>query len=275
MYDHQLLGRKLEDITTVVKLLAMQVGSFIMAQQEKIVAADVKTKSLNSLVSYVDIEAEKRLVEGLKRILPHAGFITEEETTAQTTGDGDVFWIVDPLDGTTNYLNGLPIFAISIALRVAGETVVGVVYEIVNVELFSCWKGGGAYLYDDPIKVSNKSPLSNALLATGFPYHDFSKMQQYLRLLQDCFEHTRGMRRFGSAATDLAYVACGRFEGFFEYGLNAWDVAAGALLVQEAGGVVADFNGGDNYLFGKEIIAAAPSISTELQQLVGVYLGEK
>jgi myo-inositol-1(or 4)-monophosphatase len=118
-----------------------------------------------------------------------------------------------------------------------------------------------------------KGPLNDALLATGFPYHDFSKMPQYMQLLQDCFQFCRGMRRFGSAATDLAYVACGRFEGFFEYGLNPWDVAAGILLVQEAGGSVTDFKGGDDFIFGKEILAASHTISDELYNLVNKHLG--
>jgi myo-inositol-1(or 4)-monophosphatase len=222
-------------------------------------------------VSYVDVEAEKMLVEGLQKLVPDSAFVTEEETIPQAKGER--YWIIDPLDGTTNFLHGLPLFAISIALVDKGEIVVGVVYEIGNDELFYAWKNGGAFLNEKPIAVSKKAPLSNALLATGFPYHDFSKMPQYMNLLQDCFRYTRGMRRFGSAATDLAYVACGRFEGFFEYGLNAWDVAAGCLLVTEAGGSVSDFRGGADYIFGKEILAASNTIQTELLALVNKHLG--
>jgi myo-inositol-1(or 4)-monophosphatase len=261
----------LRDQTLSVNVLALQVGQFIREQQNQLKASDVQTKSLNSLVSYVDVEAEKMLVEGLKKIVPDAGFLTEEETTDQEKGD--IYWIIDPLDGTTNYLHGLPLYAISIALVEKGNVVIGVVYEIGNDELFFAWKDGGAFLNGDPISVSAKGPLNNALLATGFPYHDFSKMPQYMQLLQDCFQFCRGMRRFGSAATDLAYVACGRFEGFFEYGLNPWDVAAGILLVQEAGGSVTDFKGGDDFIFGKEILAASHTISDELYNLVNKHLG--
>jgi myo-inositol-1(or 4)-monophosphatase len=261
----------LKDITLSTNVLALLVGEFIREQQQKITAADVQTKSLNSLVSYVDVEAEKMLVEGLQKLVPDAAFVTEEETIPQAKGER--YWIIDPLDGTTNFLHGLPLFAISIALVDKGEIVVGVVYEIGNDELFYAWKNGGAFLNEKPIAVSKKAPLSNALLATGFPYHDFSKMPQYMNLLQDCFRYTRGMRRFGSAATDLAYVACGRFEGFFEYGLNAWDVAAGCLLVTEAGGSVSDFRGGTDYIFGKEILAASNTIQTELLALVNKHLG--
>lgn len=261
----------LKDITLSTNVLTLLVGEFIREQQQKITAADVQTKSLNSLVSYVDVEAEKMLVEGLQKLVSDAAFVTEEETIPQAKGER--YWIIDPLDGTTNFLHGLPLFAISIALVDKGEIVVGVVYEIGNDELFYAWKNGGAFLNEKPIAVSKKAPLSNALLATGFPYHDFSKMPQYMNLLQDCFRYTRGMRRFGSAATDLAYVACGRFEGFFEYGLNAWDVAAGCLLVTEAGGSVSDFRGGADYIFGKEILAASNTIQTELLALVNKHLG--
>ena len=263
--------QNLHDLTLATNVLTLQVGQFIRQQQDQLKAGDVQTKSLNSLVSYVDVEAEKMLVDGLKKLVPEAGFLTEEETTQQEKGE--TYWIIDPLDGTTNYLHGLPLYAISIALVENGEVVLGVVYEIGNDELFYAWKDGGAFMNDTPIRVSKKEPLSNALLATGFPYHDFSKMPQYMQLLQDCFQFTRGMRRFGSAATDLAYVACGRFEGFFEYGLNPWDVAAGVLLVKEAGGVVTDFQGGQDFIFGKEILAASGSIKDELFRLVNRHLG--
>ena len=261
----------LHDLTLAVNVLTLQVGQFIREQQDQLTAGDVQTKSLNSLVSYVDVEAEKMLVEGLKKLVPDAGFLTEEETTDQEKGEK--YWIIDPLDGTTNYLHGLPLYAISIALVENKQVVIGVVYEIGNDELFYAWKDGGAYLNDKPISVSKKEQLSSALLATGFPYHDFSKMPQYMQLLQDCFQYTRGMRRFGSAATDLAYVACGRFEGFFEYGLNPWDVAAGVLLVHEAGGIVTDFTGGQDYIYGKEILAASNTIKDELFRLVNQHLG--
>jgi myo-inositol-1(or 4)-monophosphatase len=264
--------QNLKDITLAVNVLTLQVGEFIREQQYLISAKDVQTKSLNSLVTYVDIEAEKMLVSGLREILPEAGFLTEEETTSEEKGE--TFWIIDPLDGTTNFLHGLPVFAISIALMHEGEIVVGVVYEIGHSELFYAWKNGGAFLNEKPIRVSAKSPLKDTLLATGFPYHDFSKMPQYMNLLQDCFRLSRGMRRIGSAATDLAYVAAGRFDGFFEYGLNPWDVAAGCLLVTEAGGKVSDFSRGSKYIFENEIVCGSTEIFEELFALVNKHLGE-
>jgi myo-inositol-1(or 4)-monophosphatase len=264
--------KNLKDITLAVNILSLTVGEFIREQQSKIKASDVQTKSLNSLVSYVDVEAEKMLVSGLRELVPEAGFLTEEETTSQEKGD--VFWIIDPLDGTTNFLHGLPVFAISIALMQHNEVVLGVVYEIGHDELFYAWKDGGAYLNESRIFVSKTGPLKETLLATGFPYHDFSKMPQYMNLLQDCFRYSRGMRRIGSAATDLAYVAAGRFNGFFEYGLNPWDVAAGCILVTEAGGKVSDFEAGTNYIFGNEILCASTVIFDELFSLVNKHLGK-
>jgi len=264
--------KNLKDIMLAVNILSLTVGEFIREQQSKIKASDVQTKSLNSLVSYVDVEAEKMLVSGLRELVPEAGFLTEEETTSQEKGD--VFWIIDPLDGTTNFLHGLPVFAISIALMQHNEVVLGVVYEIGHDELFYAWKDGGAYLNESRIFVSKTGPLKETLLATGFPYHDFSKMPQYMNLLQACFRYSRGMRRIGSAATDLAYVAAGRFNGFFEYGLNPWDVAAGCILVTEAGGKVSDFKGGNNYIFASEILCASTVVFDELYSLVNKHLGE-
>jgi len=261
----------LSDLTHATNVLVLQVGDFIREQRKTFQTTDIKTKSLNSLVSYVDVEAEKMLVEGLRKMLPEADFITEEETVSQQ--QSELFWVIDPLDGTTNFMHGLPIYAISIALMKNNEVLLGVIYEIAHDELFYAWQGGGAYLNQKKIQVSNEENLSNTLLATGFPYHDFSKMPQYMMLLQDCFRQTRGMRRLGSAATDLAYVAAGRFDGFFEYGLAPWDVAAGVIIVIEAGGFACDFSGGDDCVFGKEILAGGANIKSGLFDMVKNRLG--
>ncbi len=241
-----------------LEILCKEVGQFIKEHQTKVSAEDIESKSLNSLVSYVDKTAEEKLVKGLSNILPEAGFITEEGTTNKKSESCN--WIIDPLDGTTNYLHGLPIYAISVALQCEGKLRLGVVYELGQQEMFSAVAQQGAKLNGRPIKVSSESKMQNALFATGFPYHDFGRMDSFNQLLTFFYQNSRGLRRLGSAATDLAYVACGRFSGFFEYGLSPWDVAAGALLVQEAGGVVSDFKGGDNYLFGNDICAASQNI---------------
>lgn len=264
---------ELQKIVIQVNDLVRSVGSYILAQREVISGKDIETKSLNSFVSYVDREAENKLVASLQEILPEAGFITEEETIK--TERKEYNWIVDPLDGTTNYLHGIPVFAISVALVSEEEELVGVVHELGNDELFHAFKDGGAFCNGSPIQVSGHTELKDALMATGFPYYDFTRMDEYLALLRHFFRSTRGVRRLGSAATDLAYVASGRFDGFFEYGLNAWDVAAGALLVKEAGGEVTDFSYGKDYIFGKEILAYSPGLSVELHQAIETYLNGK
>lgn len=250
--------------------LVREVGSFIRREQAGITSKDVETKSLNSLVSYVDKEAEKKLVKGLSQLFPSAGFIAEEGTGERN--DNGANWIVDPLDGTTNYLHGLPEYAVSVALHDGKEVVLGVVLEIGQNECFYAWKDGGAYNNGEPIHARKNDVLSNSLMATGFPYYDFDRMDGYLALLRDCFQKTRGVRRWGSAAVDLAYVACGRFDGFFEYGLNPWDVAAGLLIVEEAGGTVTAFSATNDPIFGREIIASTAGITEELGALVRSHL---
>ena len=249
-----------------VARLAREAGAYIRSQQGQISAHQTEVKSLNSFVSFVDQTAEEMLVDGLQKLLPEAGYIVEEATI--DTGTKPWMWLVDPLDGTTNFLHGLPIYAVSIGLSYNGVMQLAVVHEISLNETFTATKGGGAFLNDAPLRVSTNRGLANGLVATGFPYYDFGQMDAYLHLLGDFFQSTRGLRRLGSAATDLAYVAAGRFDGFFEYGLSPWDVAAGSLLVTEAGGEVTDFFGKDNYIFGKTILASTPGIHREFREKV-------
>jgi myo-inositol-1(or 4)-monophosphatase len=248
--------------------LGRLVGAYIREEAKSFNYHFVEEKGLNDLVSYVDKTAEEQIVKGLKKILPEAGFITEEGTAGYSTEE--YRWIVDPLDGTTNFTHGLPVFAVSIALIHLEELVVGVVYEINKDEMFSATLGKGALLNGKPIKVSSREKLSESLLATGFPYYNFEQMPAYLNILNEFMQSTHGLRRMGSAAVDLAYVACGRFEGFFEYNLNAWDVAAGSLIVKEAGGEVTDFNLGSNFLFDREIIAGG-KVLIEMQSIISKY----
>ncbi len=257
---------KLETLCEQACRVVVETGAFIRGERGKVNARQIQTKGLNSLVSYVDTEAERRLVEGLGELLPEATFLTEEATVEQQRSE--LRWIIDPLDGTTNFLHGLPCFAVSVGLEVSGELRLGIVYEVNRDECFFAWKGGGAFLNGDPIRVSDTPRLQDAVLATGFPYHDFKRVDPYFRALQELVRTTRGIRRFGAAAVDLAYVACGRFDGFFEYSLNPWDVAGGALLVQEAGGRVFDFNGGNDFLHGQEILAANPHLAPPLLQVL-------
>ena len=257
----------LETLTRQGLSVIEEVAGFIQGELGRVSDAAIETKSKNSLVSYVDKTAERRLVEGLGALVPASTFLTEEETVAK--GEGYWQWVIDPLDGTTNFLNGIPVFGISVALRQNGRTVLVIVHEVCRAESFYAWEGGGAFLNGQPIRTSTVQALPQALLATGFPYYDYERMQSYLQVLAKLMQNTLGIRRLGSAAIDLAYVACGRFEAFFEYSLHPWDVAAGAFIVEQAGGRVADFHGGDRYLFGKEIIAACPGVFTELLDIVG------
>lgn len=240
------------------RTLVLEAGTFIREQLGKVGQQSVEEKSINQLVSYVDRKAEELLVAGLRKIVPEATFVTEEQTVENQ--QSELQWIIDPLDGTTNFLYNLPIFSVSVALQKGNEIVVGVVYEINRQECFYAWQGGGAWLNEVAIRVSKTQTLEQSLVATGFPVDSFGRLAPHLKAVGYFIQHTRGLRRLGSAATDLAYVACGRFDVYFEYNLNAWDVAAGVLLVHEAGGAVTDFSGGDNYLFGREVVAANRSV---------------
>lgn len=243
----------LDEICMSVVDLSRQIGEFLMEEKHKITEKDVQSKGKHDYVTYVDKTAEKKIVEGLSKILPSAGFIAEEGTSSKI---GETYnWIVDPLDGTTNFIHGLAPFCVSIALKRDDEIILGVIYEPNLDEAFYAWENSPAFLNKKPIKVSKTASLDNALIATGFPYYDYSKLDAYMELFKYCMRNTRGVRRLGSAAIDLAYVACGRMDGFYEYGLQAWDVAAGSFIVGRAGGVISDFSNAENFVFGKEIVA--------------------
>lgn len=245
--NYELLCSKVIAITRLT-------GNFIRKESMNFDANAVEFKGLNDLVSYVDKTAEKQLVRNLAKLIPEAGFTTEEETI---NSRGEVYnWIIDPLDGTTNFIHGIPTYAISVALYEDDQPVIGVVYEINRGEMFFTYKGGAAYLNNKEIRVSTRTSLADSLLATGFPYYQFDKQAQYMQLFSEMMQKCHGLRRIGSAATDLAYVACGRFDAFFEYNLNAWDVAAGAYLVQQAGGNIMNFSAGAEFLEKREILAS-------------------
>ncbi|MEH0154549.1 inositol monophosphatase family protein [Limibacter armeniacum] len=256
----------LASIARQVKELSQQVRTFIMGEFNGFDRDHVEYKGMNDMVSYVDKTAEKMLVEKLSQIVPEAGFIAEEGTGEKKEGDWN--WIVDPLDGTTNFIHGVPTFAISIALMDEENVAFGLVHELNLDECFYAYRGGGAYLNDKPMMVSKQTKLKKGLVATGFPFIDFVKMPQYMEILTDMMKHSHGLRRMGSAAVDMAYVAAGRFEGFFEYNLKPWDVAAGVILVEEAGGNVTDFKGGTDHIFGKEMLAAAPGVHADMLKVI-------
>jgi myo-inositol-1(or 4)-monophosphatase len=245
----------LHSIEKEVIELCGEVAHFIRQESSQFDRARIEQKgTFSNLVSYVDKESEKKIVTALKKIIPGAGFLAEEGTDSK--GENEYQWIIDPLDGTTNFLHGLPIFAISIALRRNEKVVLGIVHEVSHSECFHAIENGKAFCNEAQIKVSPVTHLNESLLATGFPYYHSDKKDVYLDIIKHFLESTHGIRRLGSAAIDLVYVAAGRLEGFFEYDLKPWDVAGGAFILQQAGGKVTDFKGGDNFLFGGELCAA-------------------
>lgn len=255
----------LNQITQQVVECAKNVGEFIRTERSSFSYKHVEIKGLNDLVSYVDKTSEQKLVEKLSEICPEAGFIVEENTKSDIK---EYNWIVDPLDGTTNFVHGIPCYAISIALEYKGEIIIGVVYEVAQNECFYAYKNGGAFLNNTKIEVSERKNLSESLIATGFPIYNFNRLDNYINALTYLMKNTHGLRRIGAAAVDLCYLACGRVDAFFEYNLNAWDVAAGALIVKEAGGSVTDFSSNQNWLFGKEIIATNTHLKNEFNKVI-------
>ncbi|MCZ4694350.1 inositol monophosphatase [Ancylomarina euxinus] len=260
----------LESVCRQTQKIAIEVGSFIKEQQNKINANVIQNKGTHDFVTYVDKTSEAKIIEALKPLIPEAGFIAEEGT--ETTTGEKYNWIIDPLDGTTNYIHGFSPFAVSIALKKDDKIVLGLVYEISLNECFYSWDGAPAYLNNKVISVSEANTLETSLIGTGFPYHNFEQLDNYMELLKYLCINSQGVRRPGSAATDLAYVACGRFDAFYEYGLQSWDVAAGAFLVQQAGGKVCDFLGESDYIFGQEIIASNSLNFNEIKNCVQKFM---
>jgi myo-inositol-1(or 4)-monophosphatase len=257
---------KLEKLTFDVCTLARSIGEFLRSERKGFSQSRVKIKGLNNFVSDVDKNAEQQIVDSLRSMLPEAGFIAEEGTA--TCSNERYRWVVDPLDGTTNFIHGLAPYAVSIALMDGDEVILGVVHEAVANECFYAWKGSKSFLDGHEIHVSEVATVESALVATGFPYYNFEKIQRYMNSLAFFMQRSHGMRRLGSAATDLAYVACGRFEAFYEYSLQPWDVAAGSLIVKQAGGRISDFSGGNAYIFGQEMVSTNAKIYEEFLEIV-------
>ncbi len=243
----------LETLTQQTISLSKEVGQFLLDNLTKLSDDMIESKGRMDFVTEIDKASEKQLVKSLETILPEAGFIAEEGTSDRK---GERYnWIIDPLDGTTNYIHGVIPFSISIALQDHDRLVMGVVLDPSQDECFYAWEEGGAFLNDSAIRVSQKEHLGQALVATGFPYTDFSLIDQYMGAMRDFMTKTHGLRRLGSAAIDLAYVACGRYDAFFEYHLKPWDVAAGTVIIREAGGTVCDFVGGQGFLSNENYVA--------------------
>lgn len=248
----------------VAKKAAKEASTIIRSYAEQ-ASFDVKLKGKNDLVTDADVSSEKKIIQIIEDSFPDDAILAEESQQKSSLPEGRV-WIIDPIDGTTNFAHGFPVYCVSIALWDDKEPKVGLVLEVANDELFTAIKGEGAFLNGEPISISKNDDPSSSLLGTGFPYNNLNLVDNYLKLFKRMMEKTHGVRRPGSAAWDLCNVACGRFEGFYEYGLSPWDVAAGVLIIQEAGGIITDWKGEDNWLFGQRIIAGNKSIVNFLQK---------
>lgn len=254
---------------TIAVKAARRAGNLIHRAADSIDHLTVTKKSHSDYVSEVDRAAEQAIIAILKEAYPsHA--ILAEESGAQ--GDSEYVWIIDPLDGTTNFLHGFPQYAVSIALQHNGVLTQAVIYDPTRNDLFTATRGSGAYLNDRRLRVSSRKDLADCLIGTGFPYTRFEHIDAYLNIMRNLMQKTSGLRRPGSASLDLAYTAAGRYDGFFEFGLKPWDMAAGCLLITEAGGMVGDLEGNDNYLKSGNVCAGNPKVFEEMLKIMAPHL---
>ena len=251
---------------------ARSAGNVIIRNLDRLDGLAIHTKDRNDFVTEVDQKAEQEIIYTLRKAFPDHGILAEESGLRE---GNDYQWIIDPLDGTTNFLHGFPQFAVSIALRHKGRLEHGVVYDPLRQELLTATRGAGAMLNDRRLRVTKRNSLDGALLGTGFPFKSQQHLETYLDMFRALFPNTAGIRRPGSAALDLAYVAAGRLDGFWEIGLNIWDMAAGVLLIQEAGGISSDFLGGHNHLESGNLVAGNPKVFTEILKTIRPFVTEE
>jgi len=261
----------LHPMINVAVKAARAAGNIINRAALDVESVRVSQKQVNDFVTEVDQASEKTIIETLLTAYPGHAIWAEESGKEHGAQDSDYVWIIDPLDGTTNFIHGLPIYCVSIALAVKGKIEQAVVYDPTRNDLFTATKGRGAYMNNRRIRVAKRTRLQECLISTGFPYRFDDNIQHYLSLLGDILPRTAGIRRPGAAALDLAYVAAGFTDGFFELGLQPWDVAAGALLITEAGGLVGNLSGEANFLEQRECLAANPRVYGQLVGLLGKY----
>lgn len=260
---------------TIAVKAARRAGSIINHASMNLDRLTVTRKAHSDFVSEVDGAAEEAIIKTLLDAYPDHSILAEESGESGNVNKSEYQWIIDPLDGTTNFLHGFPKYCVSIALLHRGVLSQAVVYDPLNNELFTASRGSGAFLNDHRVRVSSRVQLSEALIGTGFPFRDFTHIEAYLAMFKDIIPRTAGIRRPGSAALDLAYVATGRYDGFWETGLAPWDIAAGCLLILEAGGMVSDLEGNGHYLESGQVVAGNPKIFAQLLQVIAPHLTEQ
>ncbi|MBU1360472.1 MAG: inositol monophosphatase [Gammaproteobacteria bacterium] len=261
----------LHPMLNVAVKAARAAGAIINRAALDVEAVRVSQKQVNDFVTEVDHASEKVVIETLLNAYPGHGILAEESGSQHGAQDSEFVWIIDPLDGTTNFIHGFPFYCVSIALAVRGKVEQAVIYDPTRNDLFTATRGRGAFVNDRRLRVSKRTKLSECLVSTGFPFRTGDNFKQYLAIMADLMPRAAGLRRPGAAALDLAYVAAGSTDAFFETGLNAWDVAAGSLLVTEAGGLIGNFTGEPDFLHQRECLAGAPRIYGQLVPILGKY----
>ena len=269
--EQSLSSPNLHPMLNVAVKAARAAGAIINRAALDVEAVRISQKQINDFVTEVDHASEKVIIETLLGAYPGHGILAEESGSEHGARDSECVWIIDPLDGTTNFIHGFPVYCVSIALAVRGKVEQAVIFDPSRNDLFTATKGRGAYCNDRRLRVSKRTGLAECLLSTGFPFRPGDNFKSYLNMMGDVMQVTSGLRRPGAAALDLAYVAAGFTDGFFEKGLQPWDVAAGSLLVTEAGGLVGTFTGEANFLEQQECMAASPKIYGQLVPLLGKY----
>jgi myo-inositol-1(or 4)-monophosphatase len=261
----------MDPMLTIAVRAARAAGDIIVRSLDRVDLLTITPKGRNDFVTEVDRQAEREIIHTLQKAYPSHAFLGEE-SGRQGAARSDFVWVIDPLDGTTNFLHGFPQFCVSIGMLYRGRLEKGVIYDPLRQELFVAGRGAGATLNNRRIRVTKQNGLKNALIGTGFPFKDQRHVEAYLGMFRDMMQDTAGIRRAGSAALDLAYVAAGRLDGFWEIGLKKWDMAAGILLIQEAGGIVTDLDGSDRYLESGNVVAANPKLHQAMRGLIEPHL---
>ncbi|HEY0857357.1 MAG TPA: inositol monophosphatase family protein [Albitalea sp.] len=265
------MSQALHPMLNIAIKAARAAGAIINRASLDLDLLKVNTKSPNDFVTEVDQAAEQAIIDVLLTAYPGHGILAEESGRTHGAQHSDYVWIIDPLDGTTNFIHGFPVYAVSIALAFKGQVQQGVVYDPTRNDLFYASKGRGAFLNDKRLRVSKRTRMQESLVGTGFPFRKGDNFKRYVQMFEAVMQNCAGLRRPGAAALDLCYVAAGYYDGFFETGLNAWDVAAGSLMITEAGGLIGNFTGEADYLYQREVVAGNPKIYGQLVQILSPY----